>query len=1051
VTTGTEFGLLGQLVVRRGQAEVAIPAGKQRALLAALLLRANQVVPAGELAGALWGPATPRSAEASLRNHVRRLRKTLGDADHQRISTTAGGYMITASAAELDIAKFGALAAAGHQAVRAGQWDSAAAQLSAALALWRGQPLADVQSDTLAQRELPYLLEQRLLATEARIEADIRLGRNAEVIAELRQLTVAEPLRERPYGLLMLALYRNGQSADALAAYQAARAVLTAQLGIEPGPQLRELQQQILAGDPCLATEGIQPTETAGPAGAPEPRMVPRQLPAAVACFTGRHAEMTALTSLLAPGLGAVATPAMVISAIGGTAGVGKTALAVQWAHQVAERFPDGQLYANLRGYDPDQPVAPADALAGFLRALGVPGQDIPGEMEERAGLYRSRLAGRRILVLLDNARDGDQVRLLLPGDPGCVAVVTSRDALAGLVATDGARRLDLDVLPPADAVALLRSLIGPRADDDPQSTAALAGLCARLPLALRIAAELAAARPSVALAELVAELAASRLDGLDAGEDQADVRAVFSWSFRRLPGDVAEAFALIGLHPGADLDVHAAAALTGTTPGQARRVLGRLHRASLIQAAGPGRYGLHDLLRTYAQELASARDTRGQCDQALTGLFDYYLAAAAAAMDILFPAEAHQRPRITATAAALPEMPGEADARAWLDRERVNLVAVVVYCAGHGWLRHVADLAGTLVRYLISGSHLAEALAVYGHALQAARRSGDVAAEASALHGLGGIGMMNGRSRDAVGHFQAALESYRRCGDRDGQARVLHNLGVIERRLRNSRAAASYYREAMAAYEDAADRLGMAGALCSLAGLETELGSFGRASEHLRLALAVFRAEKDQLREAQALSWMGDVSLGRGELTQAAGFFEQALALYCHVDYPDGIADGLHNLGKVSLRQGEYQRAIGYQRQALALYRKTGFQYGEARTLRSLAAALHGAGQPADARAGLQTALRLAAETGNTHEQANAHRDLAESHHCAGQNEQARHHWQQALDLYTQLGAPEADQIRSRLSAQEAEQAEPRGRSGRRLAAVADRRQRAERDDLRC
>jgi tetratricopeptide (TPR) repeat protein/transcriptional regulator with XRE-family HTH domain len=753
-----------------------------------------------------------------------------------------------------------------------------------------------------------------------------------------------------------------------------------------------------------------------GPATAGQ--AVPRELPAPVGYFTGRASELDELSGLMAGGGGG----ALVICAVGGTAGVGKTALAVQWAHQVAGRFPDGQLYVNLRGYDPDRPVAPADALAGLLQTLGVPGADIPDGTQDRSRMYRSRLAGRRMLVLLDNARDGDQVRPLLPGDPGCVAVVTSRDALAGLVATDGARRLDLDVLPLADAVALLRSLIGVRADADPGAAAELAGLCARLPLALRIAAELAAARRAAPLAELVAGLKASRLDGLDAGEDRADVRAVFSWSCRQLPDDAAGAFALVGLHPGADLDVHAAAALTGITTGQARRVLGRLHRASLLQAAGAGRYGMHDLLRAYAREQAAARDTGGQCDQALTRLFDYYLSAAAAAMDILFPAEAHQRPRIAPTAAAVPAMPGKADARAWLDQERANLVTVVAHCAGHGWPRHVAGLAGTLVRYLISGSHLAEALTVYGHALQAARRSGDVAAEASALHGLGGIGMMNGRSHDAVGHFQAALESYRRCGDRGGQARVLHNLGVIERRLRNNRASADYYRKAMAAYEDAADRLGRAGALCSLAGLETELGSFGQASEHLQLALAVFRAEKDQLREAQALSWMGDVSLGRGELTQAAGFFGQALTLYRHIDYLDGIADGLHSLGKVSLRQGEYQQAIGYQRQARALYRKTGSQYGEARTLRSLAGALHRVGQPAAARAELETALQLAAETGNTHEQANAHRDLAESHHRAGQDEQAHHHWQQALTLYTQLGAPEADQVQFRLSARKAE-----------------------------
>jgi hypothetical protein len=316
---------------------------------------------------------------------------------------------------------------------------------------------------------------------------------------------------------------------------------------------------------------------------------------------------------------------------------------------------------------------------------VGVPGTAIPDEMDDRARLYRSRLAGRRVLVVLDNARDGEQVRPLLPGDPGCAAVVTSRDALAGLVAADGARRLDLDVLPLADAVALLRSLIGPRADDDPEVVAELAGLCGRLALALRIAAELAAARRETALPDLVAELWTARLDGLDAGEDRADVRAVFSWSYRQLPPEVGAAFALGGLHPGADFDLYAAAALMGTNTGQARRLLGRLRRASLVQAAGPGRYGMHDLLRVYAGEQAAASTSEGSCHQALTRLFDYYRAAAAAAVDVLFPAEAHRRPPIPPSAAIVPAMPGQAQARAWLDRERANLVAVVVRCAGHG------------------------------------------------------------------------------------------------------------------------------------------------------------------------------------------------------------------------------------------------------------------------------------------------------------------------------------------------------------------------------
>jgi tetratricopeptide (TPR) repeat protein len=744
---------------------------------------------------------------------------------------------------------------------------------------------------------------------------------------------------------------------------------------------------------------------------------VPRELPPAVACFTGRDAELAALTGLLAAPP-EDQSPAMVISAIGGTAGVGKTALAVQWAHLVAERFPDGQLYVNLRGYDPDESVSVADALAGFLRALGVAGHEIPAETEGRARLYRSMLAGRRTLVLLDNARDADQVRPLLPGDPGCVAVVTSRDTLSGLVARDGARRLDLDVLPLADAVGLLRSLIGGRVDQDLGAAAALADLCARLPLALRIVAELAAARPSAALAVLGAELAESRLDLLDAGEVRAEMRAVFSWSLQQLADDATKAFALLGLHPGGDLDIYAAAALTDASTGQARRMLSLLHRASLVQEFGPGRYGMHDLLRAYAREQATGRDTDGQCHQALTRLFDYYLSAAGAAMDVFYPAHADQRPEIPQAAAVVPAMPGEADARAWLDAERANLAVTVVHCANYGWPRHAADLAHTLFHYLMTGSHLSEAHTIYGHALQAARRSGDLAAEADALNGLGSISIMTGHFRDAADHYRAALERYRQCGDRLRQAKVLHNLGMTEQSLENHESAVGYYSEAIAGYDHAGDGLGAARALADLAEVETSIGSYDQAAEHLNRALPVLRDVNDQVREAEALAGLGELNLRQGELTLAAGFFEQALAIFRRMDSPRGVAGGLLNLGRLRLRQGECLQAISDLQQALALFRDTGYQHGEIMTLRSLAEALQQDGQPAAASAQLTAALQLATETGNTYQLASIHRDLGETHHCAGQHGLARDHWQQALALYNQLGAPEAGQLQSRLDA---------------------------------
>ena len=375
---------------------------------------------------------------------------------------------------------------------------------------------------------------------------------------------------------------------------------------------------------------------------------------------------------------------------LAGTAGVGKTALAVHWGHRVRDAFPGGQLYCDLRGYDPREPVTAADALAGFLRTLGVADQDIPADAGERAACYRSLLDGRRALVVLDNAASVEQVRPLLPGTQSCVVLVTSRDSLAGLVARHGARRLDLNLLPAGDAVSLLRELIGERVDADKAAGSTLAGQCARLPLALRVAAELAAVRPDMDLAHLVSELADEqrRLDLLDAGGDpRTAVRAVFSWSYRRLPADAARAFRLIGLHPGPDLDTLAAAALTGASPRQAADLLARLARSHLIYPAGSGRYAMHELLRAYAASITTA-----EADGALTRLLDYYLAAAAAAVDTLFPAERKYRPRVTRPATPLPHVADVAAARAWLDAERAVLVRVAGHAASGAWPKHATS-----------------------------------------------------------------------------------------------------------------------------------------------------------------------------------------------------------------------------------------------------------------------------------------------------------------------------------------------------------------------
>jgi tetratricopeptide (TPR) repeat protein len=676
----------------------------------------------------------------------------------------------------------------------------------------------------------------------------------------------------------------------------------------------------------------------------------------------------------------------------------------------------------NLRGYDPARPVTPADALAGFLRSLGVAGQDIPAEEADRAARYRSLLAGRRVLVVLDNAGSAEQVRPLLPGDPACAVVVTSRDALTGLVARDGARRLDLDLLPLQDAVGLLRALIGTRVDADSATAAVLASQCCRLPLALRVAAELVAARPTVPLAELADELAdrQRRLDLLDAGGDsRSAIRAVFSWSYRHLDSDTACAFRLLGLHPGPDLDRHAAAALTATTTDRAGQMLDVLARAHLTQPAEPGRHGLHDLLRAYACHLAAEYDTEDERRAALTRLFDYYLYTAADAMDILFSAERHRRPRILPPARPAPSARSPAAARAWLDAERNSLVALTVHMTSNGWPGHATRLAATLFRYLDVGGHYPEAITIHTCARRAAQDAGDRAAEATALYNLGGVDWRQGRYQQASAHFQEALTLFRETGNRAGAAHALCNLGIADEMQGRCQQASSYYQQALTLFREIDDRSGQANALNNLALVDVRQGHYQQATIRLEQALTLFRGTGNLLGEAAALDSLGLAELRQGRYQQATSHLQQALTLFREIGDRSGQANALNSLGLVNLRQRCYQHATSHFQHALALFREIDDRTGEAQALNGLGEVLLATGQPGHARTQHATALSLAAQIGNQDEEARAHNGLGQAHHAIGDHSRARQHWQEALARYTSLGAPEADQVKAQLATQ--------------------------------
>jgi tetratricopeptide (TPR) repeat protein/transcriptional regulator with XRE-family HTH domain len=770
------------------------------------------------------------------------------------------------------------------------------------------------------------------------------------------------------------------------------------------------LRHQLDRAARVFASGLIQP-----PATETRPLPIPRQLPASVASFVGRTRELQALTDISEDVTRAGG--AVVISSIGGTAGVGKTALAVHWAHQSEDRFPDGQLYVNLQGYDLAGPVTVAQALAGFLAALGAPAADLPAEAEQLASMYRSMLADRRLLVVLDNANHVEQVRPLLPGSPGCMVLVTSRDSLPGLVARDGARRLTVDLLPHAEAVSLLRSLVGRRVDAEPAAAKALAARCSRLPLALRVAAELAAARPATKLADLVNELTGQQqqLDLLNAGDDpRATVRTVFSWSYQYLQPETAGMFRLLGSHPGAEVDCYSAAALAGVSLQAAGGILERLARAHLIEPDGPVRYRMHDLLRAYARELAVTQQSEATHD-AVTRLCAYYLYTASTAMDVLIPAERGRRPRVARPATSVPQLGTEQSARAWLDAERANLVAAIAYMASNGGLHQAVELAATLFRYLDLGGHFTQAETVHAAARQAALQLGDHAAEATALVNLGSVSFRRGHHRQAASYFEQALELCSKADTPIGRIRALNNLGLANLELGNHTLASQHFQECLSLSADMGELVSRARALSHLSVVDIKRGNYRQAIGRLEQALAAFREIGDPIDESGVLAKLAMIDLRQQAPAHASVRARQALKLYRQTGDRTGEADALVLVADAELLLGSYKNAMSHIRRSLMMHREIGSKSGEARALNVLGDLLLATGRSTQARRAHISALSISNQTGDREEEARSHSGLAVGYEATGDEVQANTHWQRALSLYTDLHGPVAHQIRTR------------------------------------
>ena len=651
---------------------------------------------------------------------------------------------------------------------------------------------------------------------------------------------------------------------------------------------------------------------------------VPRQLPAAVADFTGRAAELRRLTQVL--NAAAASRPGTVlISAIGGMAGVGKTALALYWAHQMAGRFPDGQLYVNLRGFDPSgTPVTASEAIRGFLDALGVAPERVPASLEAQASLYRSLLADRRMLIVLDNACDEQQVRQLRPASAGTLVLVTSRSQLTGLAAADGARLLSLDVLAHGEATELLAARIGSaRAAAEPRAVSEIASLSACLPLAVAIAAARAVTRPNLALAALADELraASGRLDALDAGDPTASVRVVFSWSVRHLSREAARMFRLLGIHPGPDISGAAAASLAGCDPAQARRALGELARAHLITERADGRYGLHDLLRAYAAEQGCDADSGLERDAAIGRMLDHYLQTAAGAALLLNPSH---EPVVLATPGpdAAPEQPADRQqALAWFEGEHQVLLAAVTLAAQSGFGVHAWQLAWALVPFLQTRGHWQEWAATQRTALSAATRLGDAAGQAVCSRLLAAAYSDLGNYDESARLFTESLTLYQRLGNRLGEAKVQHNLAVLAEGQGRYADVLGHTEKALGLYQALGDKASEAAALNNVGWTYGLLGDYEQARAFCRQALALCTEVGHHLLEGYVWDSLGYAEQHPGNLGEAAACYQRALSLHRETGDRFTEAESLTHLGETCQAAGELVQAQGAWQEALAIF----------------------------------------------------------------------------------------------------------------------------------
>jgi tetratricopeptide (TPR) repeat protein len=953
--------VLGSLRAWSDHAELDLGPPGRRAVLGLLVLAGGEAVANHELADALWGDQPPRSAVNVLQTHVKHLRRLLEPDRPPRSSSeilphVGDGYAVRWDAVDIDLLRVRRLVAESNDAHRNGDTARVAELLGEALRLWRGRPLADIPFLATHPKVVSLVAERReVLARYG--DAMIAIGAAADALADVAEAAADQPLDESAQARLIRTYHAVGQRAKAFQTYHEVRDRLVEELGVDPGPEL-------LAAHAALLHDGVV---TSGTSTEPRPAArVPKQLPAEPHGFTGRTAQLSVLDGLLpesGPSGGVVR-----IAAISGTAGVGKTALAVHWAHRVRDRFPDGQLYANLRGHAHGQPAPPIEILAQFLSALDVPAERVPVDLETASALYRTLMTDRKTLVLLDNVAGPDQIRPLLPAGPGCLVVVTGRDRMAGLVAMHGARQLTLDVLNPEDAMELLTRVLGPeRIRAEHEAAVQFTKLCVYLPLALRVAAANLADRPGCGIEDYVLELREGNLLAALAvrGDEQTAVRTAFALSYAALPAEAQRLFRLLSLVSGTDVSVEAVAALTGTDPERAGRLLDRLAGAHLVEHHVPGRFRFHDLLRRYAAEQAGQQESVRERESALHRLYDWYLHAVDGAARLLYP---HMlRLPVPETGVRMPAGISElAGASAWLDSERDNLVAAVRSAAQTGPLPMAWRLADALRGYFWMCMRRVEWQATAEAGVAAAERAGEPRAQAAARLSLADLHFRQGRYQQAVRHYIYGLLVARQADWTEAQAAILGNLGCVYWQSGRLAAAAARFDRGLALSRRIGQQAGEAVLLGNLGVIHWEMGRLSQAAEHYAQALSLHRRIGSHYGEAMNLNNLGQAQRARGLLDEAADLLTRALNLHREAGNRGGEAETHSGLAATYCDLGRLADALDHARAGLTLAKETGDPRTEAEALATLATVRLRLGHRRDAISYYREALALIRETGD-------------------------------------------------------------------------------------